>query len=510
MDVTNSPGLYGKLPVLGDFITRRLPARFVDTWDAWLQSALAASRQQLGSGWLDVYLTSPIWRFILSPGICGPSVWAGVLMPSVDKVGRYFPLTLAVSINASQVLPPDLFVNDAGWFDRLEQLALSALEDDFELTEFDRQLQQQKLDMPSKIYESNCDKNRNTEKYGNFALHIEMQKQQQIAAAFGRVGACLLAEFLPAYSLWSTNGSEDMRPCLQVYENLPPQDAYSEFLVGRRQPGVDRVEAAASVASDNGACQASVDAAAQIETVAASHIQWYSCARSTVGKRRKLNEDAYLERPEIGLWAVADGMGGHSAGDVASNAAVDALGTLAASGNLETLTACAAECLHSVNADLLAMADGRGGDQIIGTTVVTMLAAGERCASIWAGDSRLYCYRDGELSQLTEDHSLVAEMSRQGVFEPGEFAESGAENIVTRALGAHPELLIDTITFEARVGDIYLLCSDGLIRELDNREIADILNDGGCDKSSQRLIDLALERGARDNVTVVVIHAGHG
>jgi serine/threonine protein phosphatase PrpC len=138
-----------------------------------------------------------------------------------------------------------------------------------------------------------------------------------------------------------------------------------------------------------------------------------------------------------------------------------------------------------------------------------MLAAAERCASIWAGDSRLYCYRNGELSQLTQDHSLVTEMSRQGVLTAKKFAESGAENIVTRAMGAQPELLIDTITFEALAGDIYLLCSDGLIREVHHQEIADILDDGGCDKSSQRLIDLALERGARDNVTVVVIHAGH-
>ena len=100
-------------------------------------------------------------------------------------------------------------------------------------------------------------------------------------------------------------------------------------------------------------------------------------------------------------------------------------------------------------------------------------------------------------------------MTRQGVYAPGEIVESGAENIVTRALGAQPELLIDTISFEARIGDIYLLCSDGLIREVDHGEIAEILDDGGCNKSSQRLIDLALERGARDNVTVVVIHAGH-
>jgi type VI secretion system protein ImpM len=508
MEATNSPGLYGKIPALGDFITRRLPARFVDIWDDWLQKALSASRQQLGSGWLDIYLTSPIWRFILSPGICDESVWAGVMMPSVDKVGRYFPLTLAVSVDAPRIMPSDLFIKDAGWFERLEHLALSALEDEFELSEFDRRLQLQKLDLTSSVYETDCYKSENSQNVGKFSLCIEMQKLRLIDEAFGRVGVCMLNEFLPTYSLWSTNGSEDMPPSLQIYENLPPEAAYSEFLIDRNQVGVDPVQIEPSALSGNLQEQAPLETVVHIQDVADSQIQWRSCGRTTVGKRRKLNEDAYLERPEIGLWVVADGMGGHSAGDVASNAAVNALGTLVASGSLETLTAGAAECLYNVNSDLLAMADSRGDGQIIGTTVVAMLAAGERCASIWAGDSRLYCCRDGQLSQLTEDHSLVAEMSRQGFFSPGEVAESGAENIVTRALGAHAELQIDTITFEARAGDVYLLCSDGLDKEVEHGEIAQILCGGDCDTSSRRLIDLALQRGARDNVTVIVIHAG--
>lgn len=99
------PGFYGKLPALGDFVSRRLPRQFIEPWDQWLQSAIAASREQLGSDWLDVYLTSPIWRFGLGAGVCGTGAWAGVLMPSVDKVGRYYPLTLAVPVPEAQSLP---------------------------------------------------------------------------------------------------------------------------------------------------------------------------------------------------------------------------------------------------------------------------------------------------------------------------------------------------------------------------------------------------------------------
>ncbi|MCG8100523.1 MAG: type VI secretion system-associated protein TagF, partial [Candidatus Thiodiazotropha taylori] len=88
------PGLYGKIPSLGDFVTRRLPRGFIAPWETWMQEAIANSREQLGDFWLDNYLTSPMWRFALSPGICGEQGWAGILMPSVDRVGRYYPFTL--------------------------------------------------------------------------------------------------------------------------------------------------------------------------------------------------------------------------------------------------------------------------------------------------------------------------------------------------------------------------------------------------------------------------------
>jgi serine/threonine protein phosphatase PrpC len=239
------------------------------------------------------------------------------------------------------------------------------------------------------------------------------------------------------------------------------------------------------------------------------YLQWHSCARSTAGKRRELNEDAYLDRPEIGLWAVADGMGGHSAGDVASQAAVQALSALSMSDSLESFTANVTKCLHEVNSDLLGMAEKLGPGQIIGTTVVVMLAVDDRCTAIWAGDSRLYRYRSGTLSQITHDHSLAAELSQQGDYSSDEIVGSAPDNIVTRALGARPELRIDTVNFEAQQGDVYLLCSDGLVKEMNPEEISNILDRGGSDESSQSLIDLALQRGARDNVTVVIIHAGH-
>jgi type VI secretion system protein ImpM len=122
-------GFFGKIPSHGDFITRDLPRSFLDGWDSWLQACIAQSKAQLGDGWLDVYLTSPIWRFALMPGVCGSQAAAGVLMPSVDRVGRYFPLTIATS-QMGAVNPLQLPGAADGWFDAAEAIALRALDDD--------------------------------------------------------------------------------------------------------------------------------------------------------------------------------------------------------------------------------------------------------------------------------------------------------------------------------------------------------------------------------------------
>jgi len=125
----DAPGFFGKVPDVGDFVSRRLPQDFIKPWDLWLQNAISRSREQLGPEWLEIYLTSPIWRFALSAGVAGSDVWAGVLMPSVDRVGRYFPFTVACRLSKSVNLFA-LTRADQYWFESAEALALSALDDD--------------------------------------------------------------------------------------------------------------------------------------------------------------------------------------------------------------------------------------------------------------------------------------------------------------------------------------------------------------------------------------------
>lgn len=133
-------GWYGKIPSLGDFVSRRLPGNFIGTWDAWLQTSMAASREQLGEKWLDIYLTSPIWRFILMPETCdNDKIWTGIIMPSIDKVGRHFPLTFATEIEPY----PNSFLSllsAQNWYKALEQVALASLDPSISPDELDNGL----------------------------------------------------------------------------------------------------------------------------------------------------------------------------------------------------------------------------------------------------------------------------------------------------------------------------------------------------------------------------------
>jgi type VI secretion system protein ImpM len=291
MSEQNVPGIYGKLPILGDFISRRLPACFVQTWDTWLQEALSTSRNQLGVEWMESYLYSPIWRFILSPGNCGPTAWAGILMPSVDKANRYFPLTLAVSINEQTVLPL-LFVVGANWFDKLEQLALAALEDDINLDDFDRHLKGQALDILLPTYGIYAFRDDPAATKSNIVFHVEMENLERIADACLQLSAGLLAKFLPVYSLWTTSGSERMSPSLLVYDGLPPVAAYSELLTGQWQQDAWRNQSLASLSGPAPEGQESVASQEQMGNKNVHRMLWRSCMHRTVGKLRKTNEDA--------------------------------------------------------------------------------------------------------------------------------------------------------------------------------------------------------------------------
>ncbi|KIF81415.1 PP2C family protein-serine/threonine phosphatase [Noviherbaspirillum autotrophicum] len=244
---------------------------------------------------------------------------------------------------------------------------------------------------------------------------------------------------------------------------------------------------------------------------AETQYRWTSASSSHAGMVRQKNEDACLDESERGLWAVADGMGGHAFGELASSMVVDALEDIVPPDSMAGLVAAARTQLQSVNTELRAEAASRDV-MVIGSTVVVLLAYGRRCACLWAGDSRLYLYRAGQLRQLTRDHSQAEEYrAKSGFNSDGLAPASGlrrvARNTITRAVGAADTLELEEEAIDACDGDMFLLCSDGLSNEVSELEICNALLPGDCLYASETLIDLALEHGGRDNISVIVVRA---
>ena len=219
----DAPGFFGKLPTLGDFVQRRLPRQFVEPWDRWLQEVLAESRAQLGDAWLDTYLVSPLWRFVLSPGIAGHNAWAGVMIPSVDRVGRYFPLTLARSVPAQTDCFRLLCAHD--WFGPLEDLALSTLEDDFELPGFDAGLLQLPPPPVALLAAADADGGRPD------AWQLDAA-DAVLPLAASRLLRHALEDVFLSYSLWWCPGAEHVHASLLACQGLPAPQAYVSMLAG--------------------------------------------------------------------------------------------------------------------------------------------------------------------------------------------------------------------------------------------------------------------------------------
>jgi type VI secretion system protein ImpM len=210
-----APGLFGKLTSHGDFVTRRLPPSFIAMWDAWLQASLQASRAALGARWLDFYLVAPVWRFALAPGVSGQHAWGGVLMPSVDRVGRHFPLTLAAACAGPLPLAEWL---GGQWHARMEDLALSTLDARFRFDLLEEALRQAP-DLPALPTAG---------ERGADGWRLELAGPGEEAAAAGQVAAAALF----GQSVWWTAGDDQVAPCVRLFRGLPPPEAFTAMLGG--------------------------------------------------------------------------------------------------------------------------------------------------------------------------------------------------------------------------------------------------------------------------------------
>jgi serine/threonine protein phosphatase PrpC len=233
---------------------------------------------------------------------------------------------------------------------------------------------------------------------------------------------------------------------------------------------------------------------------------WISTANTDIGTVRKVNEDNFLDAPKVGLWCVADGMGGHHKGDVASRMIVEHLDNLGTQAALPPNPQQVKNSLLRINNNLLELGTSLHESAVIGSTVVVLLFDQRNAHCIWAGDSRIYRLRQNIFTRLTTDHSQVQEMVDSGLLTPEQAAIHPSGNVITRAIGASDCLELDQVSVKLQKGDIFLLCSDGLNEVISDVEIADFLRTYPLQSVCDNLIQMALNRKVRDNVTALTVY----
>jgi len=235
------------------------------------------------------------------------------------------------------------------------------------------------------------------------------------------------------------------------------------------------------------------DASPRFDTGAATH----------VGRVRERNEDGYLARPAAGIWAVADGMGGLDAGEVASATVIEALDLAETPHSAAELLAWCERRMVAANSTLFELGRRRGG--LVGTTIAVLLAHERHFACVWSGDSRIYLVRDGRIHLQSRDHTEVQELVSEGRLTPAEARSWPGRHVVTRAIGVHSDPELEIRDGVLQTADTFVLCSDGLTAHVEDDEILDQVMNRASQRACDALIDLTLSRGAADNVTVVVV-----
>lgn len=399
MLAASESGFYGKLPCRGDFVQRRAPQTFVDVWDAWLQESLHASRELLGARWLETYLTSPVWRFVLAEGICGEVPYAGVMMPSVDRVGRYFPLTVLLPLPADSCLFEMACGAGRAWFDAAEELARAALDSgDFDFEAFDAQVKA----LANSLAHSDLELSGQmmTRMRANaFATtaaqwHISLLDESPRRIANALASLTLLRAFRPC-AMWWTQGTESLEPAWLVTNGLPAPQSFVALLEGRWSQA--RWHSIA-LAGDTAPSPASAAAAAAESEPLLMAQQFEVRAAHPRPHRSGLQagtEPRFVRRADIGLWGVIGAPAGAESAsclEMLADVAHDLAPQASLQAQVEALRRALQRAIgHSARASTQCQS---------AVAAVFFLAQGADCALVRIGSMRVLRVRGGHLSEV--------------------------------------------------------------------------------------------------------------
>lgn len=518
-------GYFGKLPTNGDFIQRRLNSNQVNCWDQWLQRTIPHSQKELGNNWLQCYLTSPVWRFLLARNTIDDQAYIGTMIPSMDKVGRYFPFTILTPV-ALPTAAQAFSKATSNWFETVEDLQFDALENKFESLEtFD-----DKLTDLTPPWSSQSDTEKQEMDLSN-PLHLTLSS----AAAISEQGSYLwLSQQLKQqnnFSIWWTDGSNLTRPSLLFTQGLPEERLFTAMLNGdwkesgwhslsqeKLIPPDIHEHSTAIINSDDSITEDDEEITAEQPAISPSELKNMflqegkrresdtsvaSYGLSHQGNIREKNEDAIFADQKNGVYVIADGMGGHGHGDEVSQRIIKSLSTLELPHSLPDSVEMVQSQLNSLNQDIN-QSYSHQQSKPPGSTVVVLIIRESRCAFLWAGDSRLYLFRNNKLSQLTSDHSMVEELVQSGRLAQEDSHDYPYKNIITRAVGVTETLKLDLNYLDIKPNDRFLLCSDGLYNELSADEISTCLTSCGAENATNELLDLTLSRTAQDNISIII------
>lgn len=435
-------GFFGKLPSHGDFVSMGLGRGLQASLDAWLQAGLQAAQQELGRDWEHRFRAMPGWRFIVERSLWGPATLAGVLVPSLDRVGRSFPLVIVAQLHRFTEHPRQLYL-DATWFTAAEAIAETSAYRDFDINHFTASLKRLRILRPSDLAESEVMENASPR--GTLWWRIDPQEQR--ARGFRTGGAPKPVEFL------------------RLLRDGP----------GASLPAKPEQDGGATVARP-------------LASAVRRHFPVLEHGYAThPGTRLALNADALLVSERPSLFAVADGVGD---GGGAAEAAKIAIHMLSEATGQETIEAQVQDVKGKLGRahGLLQSAHLSPGREPSAACIVVLAACREKFALLWAGDTRCYLLRDGMMRCLTRDH-----------------VEIGLRRTLSRSLGIRGQFVPEGLSGEFRTGDRFLLCSAPLVKALSERGIAEILISAGIGQAADVLVQEALIANCRENLSAVVI-----